>query len=78
MEQPWSVLLLQEFGSFKETPHDNIEHYVIRSSTSDVDSVPPADAKLAKRDPKSVGIIAHAKHRPYICEASEAKVDRCV
>ena len=36
MEQPWGILLLQEFGSFKETPDDYIEHSVLRSSTSDV------------------------------------------
>ena len=40
MEQPWDVLILQELESFKEIPDDYIEHYVIRTSTSDVDFSP--------------------------------------
>ena len=82
MEQPWDILLLQEFGSFKEIPIDYIEHYVIRTSTSDVDCSPcygPDGALIKpKRAAKSVGIIAHARHIPYVYVSSAVLVERCI
>ena len=78
MEQPWDILLLQEFGSFKEIPDDYIEHYVLRSSASDVGFSPgygSNGALLAKRAAKSVGIIVHARHRPFVDVSSTIMVD---
>jgi len=82
MEQPWDILLLQEFGSFKEIPVDYIEHYVIRTSTSDVGFSPcygPDGALIKpKRAAKSVGIIVHARHIPYVDVSSAVLVERCI
>ena len=82
MKQPWDILLLQEFGSFKEIPVDYIEHYVIRTSTSDVDFSPcygPDGAVIEpKRAAKSVDIIVHARHIPYVDVSSVIMADRCI
>ena len=82
MEQPRGIFLLQEFGSFKEIPNDYIEHYVIRTSTNDVGFSPsygPDGALIKpKRAAKSVGVIVHARHIPYVDVSSAVLIERCI